>query len=345
MFRWFENKNKSENKQESKDKALEESAQGVVAVAEADTFQSVMALTRGSLLRRMSERFGQAFESREDFEDALDTVEEALIRADVGPGTAAEITETLRPQRTSLTSPEALTAALREAFLNILSPFAAQNVLPYTAGVLNVYLVTGVNGAGKTTLIGKLAHRFIQQGRQVVIGAGDTFRAAAEEQLKTWAQRAGADFVGLQANRRDPAAVIFDALKHAREIQADVLLLDTAGRLQNKANLMAELQKVRRVIDQGMPEGGVLQSLLVLDATGGQNALSQASIFKEAIGLDGVALTKLDSSSKGGIVLTIAREHRLPVKLVGTGEGIEDLRDFHLEDFVNGLFAGRDCAR
>jgi len=179
----------------------------------------------------------------------------------------------------------------------------------------------------------------------VVIGAGDTFRAAAEEQLEVWAQRSGADFVGMLPSRRDPAAVIFDALKQAKAVQADVLLLDTAGRLQNKANLMAELQKIRRVIDQEIPTDAILQSFLVLDATTGQNALSQASIFKEAVGLNGVVLTKLDGSAKGGIVLTIAKEHQLPVKLVGTGEGIEDLRDFNTTDFIEGLFAGRSQAR
>jgi fused signal recognition particle receptor len=341
MFRWFDKKDKPP---EAKLREFHGAA-SAVAEAEDASLKSAMSLTGRSLLNRISERFGQAFESKEDFEDALDTVEEALIRADVGPGTAIQIVEALRPQRATLTSPEQLTEALRKEFAAILAPYAEQNILPFKEGVLNVYLVTGVNGAGKTTLIGKLAHRFIQDGKKVVIGAGDTFRAAAEEQLETWAKRSGAEFVGLLPNRRDPAAVIFDALKQAKTTNADVLLLDTAGRLQNKANLMAELQKVRRVIDQGMPEGGALQSLLVLDATTGQNALSQASIFKEAIGLDGVALTKLDGSSKGGIVLTIAREHQLPVKLVGTGEGIEDLRDFNPTDFVDGLFAGRGRAR
>ena len=207
---------------------------------------------------------------------------------------------------------------------------------------MNIYLVVGVNGSGKTTVIGKLANRFIRQGRTVVIGAGDTFRAAAQEQLEVWANRAGAVFVGA-GNVTDPSAVIFDTLKRAKESHADVVLLDTAGRLQNKRNLMEELRKIRKVIDQARPEGSLLESLLVLDATTGQNALKQAAVFHEAVDLSGVILTKLDGSAKGGVILGIAREYRLPVKMVGVGEGIEDLRDFHAQAFVEALFETSDC--
>ena len=226
---------------------------------------------------------------------------------------------------------------LNREFEAILTPYEQANQLKFDPKVMNIYLVVGVNGAGKTTFIGKLANRFIKQGKTVVIGAGDTFRAAAEEQLEVWANRAGATFIGA-GNTKDPAAVMFESLKQAKAIGADVVLLDTAGRLQNKFNLMEELRKVRKVIEQGKPEGAVMESLLVLDATTGQNALKQASVFKETVDLNGVVLTKLDGSAKGGVILTIAREHGLPVKMVGVGEGIEDLKDFHAHEFIDALF-------
>jgi fused signal recognition particle receptor len=345
MFRWFEKKSKPAEVKSDVTHSSNASSTATLPKDEPGSLKSAISLTGRSLIDRISDRFGHAFESREDFEDALETVEEALLRSDIGPSTALDIVDALRPQQNTLTSPEQLASALRREFENILAPYSHLNGLSYTEGVMNIVLVTGVNGAGKTTFIGKLAHRFIQEGKKVVIGAGDTFRAAAEEQLEVWAQRSGAEFVGMLPTRRDPAAVIFDALKQAKAVQADVLLLDTAGRLQNKANLMAELQKIKRVIDQEIPADATLQSFLVLDATTGQNALSQASIFKEAVGLNGVILTKLDGSAKGGIVLTIAKEHQLPIKLVGTGEGIEDLRDFNTSEFIEGLFAGRSQAR
>ncbi len=270
-------------------------------------------------------------------DDLIDEIEEILIRADVGLDTATAITNRLRQRKHELGNPEDLMNFLKQEFTQILTPYERANQLVYQPGVMNVYLVVGVNGAGKTTFIGKLANRFIKAGKKVVIGAGDTFRAAAEEQLEVWAQRAGASFVGA-GNTKDPAAVIFDALKQARDIQADVVLLDTAGRLQNKLNLMEELRKVRKVIDQGMPEGARLEALLVLDATTGQNALKQARVFQETVELSGVVLTKLDGSAKGGVILTIAQEYKLPVKMVGVGEGLEDLKDFNAREFIDALF-------
>jgi fused signal recognition particle receptor len=270
-------------------------------------------------------------------DETIDEIEEILIRADVGLDTAIGITGKLRQQKDKIATTDKLMALLRLEFSEILTPYEQANHLVYQPGVMNVYLVVGVNGAGKTTFIGKLANRFIKQGKKVMIGAGDTFRAAAEEQLEIWAQRAGAGFVGA-GNTKDPAAVIFEALKQARENGADVVLLDTAGRLQNKFNLMEELRKVRKVIDQGMSDNDHLESLLVLDATTGQNALKQASIFKETVDLSGVVLTKLDGSAKGGVILTIAKEHQLPVKMVGIGEGIEDLKDFNAREFIDALF-------
>jgi fused signal recognition particle receptor len=296
--------------------------------------KSAVSLTGKSIVGKI---FGLLKES-EITPETLDEIEEILIRADVGLSTASEITDRLRKQKDQLGTTEKLMAFLKAEFMAILTPYEAANQLTYKPGRMNIYLVVGVNGAGKTTFIGKLANRFIRQGKTVVIGAGDTFRAAAEEQLEIWAQRAGAGFVGV-GTAKEPAAVIFEALKQAREQNADVVLLDTAGRLQNKYNLMEELRKVRKVIDQGMPEGANLESLLVLDATTGQNALKQASVFKEAVSISGVVLTKLDSSAKGGVILTIAKEYQLPVKLVGVGEGIEDLKDFQTQEFLDALFA------
>jgi fused signal recognition particle receptor len=200
--------------------------------------------------------------------------------------------------------------------------------------------VVGVNGSGKTTFIGKLAYQFRQQGHRVLIGAGDTFRAAAEDQLAVWAERAGAEIIRADeaaSGGADPAAVIFDTLKRARDEGVEVVLLDTAGRLQNKFNLMEEMKKIRRIIDRERPEDSVLEALLVLDATTGQNALKQAKAFQETVDLTGVVLTKLDSSAKGGVVLAVAKEYRLPVKMVGVGEGIEDLQPFETDAFIDGL--------
>jgi fused signal recognition particle receptor len=201
-----------------------------------------------------------------------------------------------------------------------------------------VILVVGVNGTGKTTTIGKLAMRLRDHGRSVVVGAADTFRAAAEEQLEIWAERAGADFVGGDRGS-DPAAVAYDAIERAERDGTDVVIVDTAGRLHTQANLMEELAKVRRVIERKR-EGAPDEVLLVVDATTGQNGLQQARLFGEAVGVTGVALTKLDGSAKGGIAVAIAHELGLPVKLVGVGEGLEDLRPFDPRDFARALVSG-----
>ncbi|WP_303673852.1 signal recognition particle-docking protein FtsY [Vampirovibrio chlorellavorus] len=326
MFNWFGKKTTdAATGTETLPPPADESALG--------SLRNAVALTGKSIVGKI---FGLLKESEID-QDTIDEIEEILIRADVGLETATRISERIRQRKDELGISEQMMTFLRQEFLDILTPFQQANQLRFEPGKMNVYLVVGVNGAGKTTFIGKLANRFIQQGKTVVIGAGDTFRAAAEEQLEVWAQRAGATFVGA-GNAKDPAAVIYEALKQAREAQADVVLLDTAGRLQNKFNLMEELRKIRKVIDQGMPEGAILESLLVLDATTGQNALKQASVFKETVDLSGVVLTKLDGSAKGGVILTIAQEYRLPVKMVGVGEGIADLKDFSATEFIDALF-------
>lgn len=323
MFHWFKKKT-TETHQPPVEEKTETPFSGLKAA---------VSTTGKSIVGRI---FGLLKESKLT-EETLDEIEEILIRADVGLETATGITERIRQRKDSLSDADQMMQFLKQEFLDILTPYEKANQLIYQSGALNIYLVVGVNGAGKTTFIGKLANRFIQQGKKVIIGAGDTFRAAAEEQLEVWAQRAGAGFVSAGATK-DPAAVMFEALKQARDQNADVLLLDTAGRLQNKINLMEELRKIRKVIEQGKPENTHIESLLVLDATTGQNALKQAGIFKEAVDLSGVILTKLDGSAKGGVILTIAKEYQLPVKMVGIGEGIEDLKDFNAREFIDAIF-------
>ncbi len=265
-------------------------------------------------------------------DDTLDEMEETLIKADLGVDTSAEIIDNLRAKKNSITQ-DNLKEFLREQFMNILNdtPSSKLNI----KDGLNIFLVTGVNGAGKTTLIGKLAYNFKNIGKKVLIAAGDTFRAAAEEQLDIWSKRAGADIV--RNDGADPASVVFDAIRKAKSENYDILLIDTAGRLQNKYNLMEELRKIKRVIDKEA-EGLIAESMLVIDATTGQNALKQAEVFAQAVDLTSVALTKLDGSSKGAIVIAIAKEMKLPVKLVGVGEKMEDLREFSPKDFIEALF-------
>jgi fused signal recognition particle receptor len=260
-------------------------------------------------------------------EEAWERLEEALIGADVGVPATAELVRRLeaRGEMTSLEQPlvEELAALLGEpGTLNV-------SARP------SVVLVVGVNGTGKTTTIGKLAAKLSEHGRSVLLGAADTFRAAAEEQLEVWAKRAGADFVGA-ARGGDPAAVAYDAIEAASSRGRDVVIVDTAGRLHTQTNLMDELAKVRRVI-AGRLEGAPHETLLVVDATTGQNGLQQARLFGEAVDVTGVALTKLDGSAKGGIAVAIAHELGLPVKLIGVGEGLDDLRPFDPKEFARAL--------
>ncbi|MBK8189442.1 MAG: signal recognition particle-docking protein FtsY [Vampirovibrionales bacterium] len=279
-------------------------------------------------------------------EDALDAIEETLLRADVGLETTLALLEPLRRQEVSPRNDDELRDYLKTAFLTLLRPFESGADRALRPAALTIYLVTGVNGAGKTTFIGKLAHRLTQSGQRVVIGAGDTFRAAAENQLAIWAERAHAQLV--RRDGADPASVVFEAIEEATRLGADAVILDTAGRLQNKYNLMEELRKIAAVIEKARPADSDLRALLVLDATTGQNALRQAEAFKEAVTLTGVVLTKLDGSSKGGVALSVAREFGLPVQWVGVGEKIDDLQPFNAEAFVEALFsdarAGREPA-
>jgi fused signal recognition particle receptor len=261
-------------------------------------------------------------------DEAWERLEVALLQADVGVPATAELVSRLEA-RGELGS---LDVALAEEIERL---FGEPPVLALSGPAPRVILVVGVNGTGKTTTIGKLAQVLRDHGRTVLLGAGDTFRAAAEEQLEIWAQRSGADFVGAPAGG-DPAAVAFDAVEAGRARGRDVVIVDTAGRLHTQTNLMAELEKVRRVI-AGRIDGAPHETLLVVDATTGQNGLQQARLFAEAAGVTGVVLTKLDGSAKGGVAVAIAHELGLPVKLVGVGEGLNDLRPFDARDFARAL--------
>jgi len=261
-------------------------------------------------------------------EEAWERLEEALIRADVGVPATAELVRRLEA-RGGLTD---LSEALADEVALL---FGEPPTLASAPEAPTVVLVVGVNGTGKTTTIGKLARKLSEHGRSVLVGAADTFRAAAEEQLEIWAERAGADFVG-GSRGADPAAVAFDAIEAGRARGKDVVLVDTAGRLHTQGNLMEELAKVRRVI-AGRIDGAPHETLLVVDATTGQNGLQQARLFAEAAGVTGVALTKLDGSAKGGVAIAIAHELALPVKLIGVGEGVDDLRPFDASDYAHAL--------
>lgn len=295
--------------------------------------------TRKTFGERMNELFANFRTVDEDFFEEL---EETLIGADVGFETAIRITEALRQEvklRNAKKSAEVQNAIIEK----LVDLYEAEginevNELNIQEDGLTVILFVGVNGVGKTTSIGKLAHQFKNEGKKVLMAAADTFRAGAIDQLVVWGERAGVEVVRGNAGG-DPAAVVFDALERAKTEQADVLLVDTAGRLQNKVNLMNELEKIKRVIQRELPEASQ-ETLLVLDATTGQNAMVQAKQFKETTDVTGLVLTKLDGTAKGGIVLAIRNELHLPVKLVGLGEGIDDLEPFDPNDFVVGLFKG-----
>jgi fused signal recognition particle receptor len=295
---------------------------------------------------RLRDRLGKARSVFADYVGAIrsrgridqetwDDLEEALVRADVGVTTTSDLLDAVRKRVESdgTTDPSDLLIVLKD---EIEARLAADRSLRLDPGRPNVWLFVGVNGVGKTTTIGKLAHRVAADGHQVVLAAGDTFRAAAAEQLQLWGERVGAEVVR-GAEGGDPSSVIFDAVQRAGARGHDLVLADTAGRLHTKTNLMEELRKVRRVADR--EPGKVTEVLLVLDATVGQNGLAQARQFTEAVDVTGVVLTKLDGSAKGGIVLAIQSELGTPVKLVGIGEGVDDLVDFDPHEFVEALFA------
>ena len=267
-------------------------------------------------------------------EELFEELEEILIMGDVGAPTSARICEELRRKvkEQGITDPALIKGLLAETVAEMLR--GGQELRLTTKP--SVILVIGVNGVGKTTTIGKLAARFRAEGKRVVLGAADTFRAAAIEQLEIWADRSGADIVK-HTQGADPAAVVFDSVAAAKARGADVVICDTAGRLHNKKNLMDELAKINRIIDRELPEADK-EVLLVLDATTGQNAVNQAREFKNAAGITGIVLTKLDGTARGGVVLAIREDLDVPVKFIGVGEGIDDLQSFDPEDFARGLF-------
>lgn len=269
-------------------------------------------------------------------EDMLDELEDILIMSDFGVETTNYIMEGLRKKikEDKITSPEDVKIVLREQICDILTGSAAPGV--DTDKIPAVITVIGVNGVGKTTSIGKLAAHYKKAGRSVILAAGDTFRAAAIEQLEVWAGRVGVDMIK-QKEGSDPSAVLFDACKAAKARGADVLICDTAGRLHNKKNLMAELAKMAKVVEREMPDI-YRETFLVLDATTGQNAVNQARAFSEVANISGIILTKLDGSSKGGIVVSICKELGIPVRLVGVGEAIDDMQPFNAEEFARALF-------
>ncbi len=265
-------------------------------------------------------------------DEFYDELEETLITSDIGAETTDTIMDRLKDEIDKNRVRD--TATVRELLKKILVELLNENELPEYEYPL-VIMLSGVNGVGKTTAIGKLAKKFKKQGKSVTIAAADTFRAAAADQLTVWAERAGVRIIK-HAEGADPAAVVYDAAQSVKSKNGDVLLIDTAGRLHNKKNLMEELKKISRVTERELPDATVY-NYIVLDATTGQNAISQVDIFNEAIDIDGIILTKLDGTAKGGVVLAIAGELGVPVVYVGVGEGIDDLEDFDADDFVNGI--------
>ncbi len=336
MFDFFKKKNENITTTEQTDVKSEQGS--LEDTTEKKNFFSLTFESLKKTIEKTSEslvgNIVQKVEQEEKFDEfVLDDMEELLIKADLGVNTSAEIVDKLRKNNTM--KPSQVREYLQNEFSKILNE-AGTNTLNFQDNSLNIYFIVGVNGAGKTTLIGKLANRFKLQGKRVLVAAGDTFRAAAEEQLDIWSKRAGADIV--RNDGADPASVVYDAIQKAKNENYNVILVDTAGRLQNKFNLMQELSKIKSVIDKNAPES-LRESILVLDANTGQNGLSQAKVFTECVNLTSVALTKLDGSAKGGIIIAIAKEMNLPVKLIGVGEKMEDLKDFNASEFVKALFA------
>ncbi len=282
-------------------------------------------------------KIDQIVAGKKKIDDALlADLEETLITSDIGVQTTQLLLDhvTQKVKRKELEDADLLKKTLQEQMFQILSQ--QEKSIPLAGARPFVIMVVGVNGTGKTTTIGKMAQKFAAQGKSVMMAAGDTFRAAAIEQLEIWAQRAGCDLIR-QKSGSDPSAVVFDALKAAKSRNTDVVLVDTAGRLHTKINLMEELKKVRRIMERELP-GAPHEVLLVLDATTGQNAIAQAKMFTQTVGVTGIVLSKLDGTAKGGILVAISNELKIPIRYIGIGEKIDDLREFNAQDFVEALF-------
>ena len=337
---------KEKTKQPKKLKEADFDDDGLISI---EDFEEIEAQQLGAKFRAGLEKSRENFQEqlnnliaryRKVDEDFFEALEEMLITADVGFNTVMELVEELRTeaQRRNISETEDLREVIVEKIVEIYHQDDEHSeIMNIENEGLNVILMVGVNGVGKTTTIGKLAHRYQAEGKKVMLAAGDTFRAGAIEQLKIWGERVGVEVMS-QKEGSDPAAVMYDAINAAKSKGVDILICDTAGRLQNKSNLMNELEKVKRVIGRAVPEAPH-EVLLCLDATTGQNALSQAKSFKEVTNVTGIVLTKLDGTAKGGIVLAIRNELKIPVKYVGLGEKLDDLQPFNPESYVYGLFA------
>jgi fused signal recognition particle receptor len=330
---------------ESDEDSAEAISQGAAAVMQDQThenqkglfrrLQEGLAKTRDSLVSRVDDLF---LGRKEIDAELLDELEEILITADLGVNTTLDLLDEIRNRvsRKELKDPQALKLALKERILTFFAGYDDTGMQVPATGPF-VIMVVGVNGVGKTTSIGKIANKFASSGQRVLLVAADTFRAAAIEQLKVWGERVGADVVAKQQGD-DPSSVIYDALDYAASRDFDVIIIDTAGRLHTKVNLMEELKKIKRVINKKM-EGAPHEIMLILDATTGQNSISQARLFNEAVGLTGLTLTKLDGTAKGGIVVHISHDFNIPIRFIGIGEKLEDLREFDPGEFIEALFA------
>ena len=285
------------------------------------------------------EKIDQLFLGKKSIDqDLLDELEGLLFSADLGVKTSSQLIEGVQKElrRGELQEPEKVKDFIKQEIFRILKSGEKPLKIDFSQTKPFLFMVVGVNGVGKTTTIAKIAHQYSSQGKKVLIGAADTFRAAAVEQLEVWAQRVGADLIK-QSKGSDPSAVAFDSVHAAKARNVDLVFIDTAGRLHTKVNLMEELKKVKRIIARECP-GAPHEVLLVLDATTGQNAISQAKLFNETIGVTGIALTKLDGTAKGGIIIGITEELMIPIRYIGVGEGIDDLKEFNAEEFVMALF-------
>jgi len=304
--------------------------------------QERLGKTRDSLVRRVDELF---LGKREIDAALLDDLEEILITADLGVNTTLDLLDEIRSRvsRQELKDPQALKQTLKERIESFFEGYNQTAEMEPVQGGPFVMMVVGVNGVGKTTTIGKIANKFVQSGRSVLLVAADTFRAAAIDQLKVWGRRIGVDVVAKEQGA-DPSSVIYDAMDYAAARNFDVIIIDTAGRLHTKVNLMEELKKIKRVINKKMA-GAPHEIMLILDATTGQNSISQAKLFHEAVGLTGLTLTKLDGTAKGGIVVNICHDFQIPIRFIGIGEKLEDLRDFDPHEFIEALFANGSSLR
>jgi len=285
------------------------------------------------------EKIDQLFLGKKEIDqDVLDELEGLLFEADLGVKTSHQLLEGVRQglKRGELQEPEKVKEFIKQEILRILKSGENPLSIDFSLTKPFVFMVVGVNGVGKTTTIGKIAHQYSSEGKKILIGAADTFRAAAVEQLQIWADRVGADLIK-QSKGTDPSAVAFDSIHAAKARNVDLVFIDTAGRLHTKVNLMEEVKKVKRIVGRECP-GAPHEVLLVLDATTGQNAISQAKLFNEAIGVTGIALTKLDGTAKGGIIVGITQDLNIPIRFIGVGEGIDDLREFNASEFVQALF-------